>query len=521
MSGSATYPSIPISTIIDVIPGVLAAGGSTLQLNGLFLTETTRVPIGTVYSFPSAQAVGAFFGTTSLEYATAGVYFAGFSGMQQTPAAMLLAQYPASAVGAWLQGGSLASVTLTQLQAFSGTLTITVNGTPLTSSTITLSAATSFSNAATIIAAAFTSPPFGVVFDSVSNAFIFTTTATGATETITYATTGTLATDLALTQAAGAIISQGAAAAVPATFMTTLTQTNQNFATFTTLFNPDGNTGLNTVKQAFQAWNNAQSNRYLYVVWDTDVTATEQGTTTSLGYILKQLDSSGYCAIYDPNGYFHSAFLMGFVAALDFGQQNGRFTAAYRTQTGLQPEVTSQQIAVNLIANGYNFFGTFGNAELEDANIFWNGSVGGPFAWVDTYVDQIWLNNGLQAALFALEQAVGNIPYNAYGRSLIRQSLVGDSPGSAGAGPIQAAVWFGAIRAGVTLSATEVASITAAVGVTNGPSVVQTIQNQGWYLLVGEASAAVRAARGSPPITLWYTDGQSMQTLTLNSVEVQ
>jgi hypothetical protein len=54
--------TIPASEIVTVTPNVLAAGGSSLDLNGLILTTSSRVPIGTVASFATPAAVGAYFG---------------------------------------------------------------------------------------------------------------------------------------------------------------------------------------------------------------------------------------------------------------------------------------------------------------------------------------------------------------------------------------------------------------------------------------------------------------------------
>ena len=54
-----------------------------------------------------------------------------------------------------------------------------------------------------------------------------------------------------------------------------------------------------------------------------------------------------------------------------------------------------------------------------------------------------------------------------------------------------------------------------------GVDAATVIQNRGWYLQVQDAPANVRAARGSPPITLWYADGQSIQQIALSSLEVQ
>ena len=168
--------TIPASQIVSVLPYVLSPGGAAVTAQGVMLSTSVRVPIGTVYSFPTAAAVAAFFGASSTEAALATVYFTGFDGSTAKPGALLIAQYNTSAVAGYLRGASVSSLTLSQLQALSGVLTISVNGTPITSSTINLSAASSVSNAATIIQAGFTTPPFAVTYDSVSGAFVFTTT---------------------------------------------------------------------------------------------------------------------------------------------------------------------------------------------------------------------------------------------------------------------------------------------------------------------------------------------------------
>ena len=56
---SATISTIPASTVVDVIPSVLNAGGSALDLIGLCLTPFKRTPIGSVLSFPTQAAVAA------------------------------------------------------------------------------------------------------------------------------------------------------------------------------------------------------------------------------------------------------------------------------------------------------------------------------------------------------------------------------------------------------------------------------------------------------------------------------
>ena len=143
---------IPASQLVSVTPAVVGAGGSDFELNGLFLTTSYRVPVGTVASFPGFNEVQAFFGPEAPETAIAEVYFQGFTNATMLPGALLFAQYAWQApVAAYLQSGPVSSLTLAQLQAISGVLTVTIDGETFTSSTINLASATSFSSAATII----------------------------------------------------------------------------------------------------------------------------------------------------------------------------------------------------------------------------------------------------------------------------------------------------------------------------------------------------------------------------------
>lgn len=495
--------SIPASLIASAIPSVISAGGSALDLIGIMLTNNPRVPIGSVPRFQTALAVSNYFGPASPEAALASVYYKGFNNSTKKPGSLGFLQYPTAPVSAYLRGGSLAGMTLTQLKALTGILTITVDGVVKTSTAITLTAATSFSNAATIISAAFTTGPV-VAFDSQSNAFTFTSATTGATSTIGFAS-GTLAAGLLLTQATGAVTSQGAVASTPATAMAAIVSATTNWCSFMTTFDPDAGAG-NTLKQAFAAWTVAQNNRYLYAAWDTDASATTVvPATTSLGVIADQAAMSGVAPIWGPAN--KAAFLMGYVASLDFSATNGRATASFRSQDGLTADVTDGTTYTNLIANGYSCYGDFSTAN-DDFLFLSNGQIAGQYEWIDSYVNQIWLNNQFQLAMMTGLTQVNSIPYNVEGYTLIEAFLTD---------PITQALNFGAIRAGVTLSAAQAAEVNAAAGL----AIDAVLSTRGWYLQVVDATAQVRGARQSPPINFWYMDGQSVQVLQMASILVQ
>jgi hypothetical protein len=571
--------SIPASQIVAVTPAVISAGGSALVLNGLMLTQNARAPIGNVQNFATALSVSNYFGATSTEAKAAGVYFGGFTNSNRKPGALLVAQYPVTSVAGYLRGGSTV-YTLSQLQGLSGDFHVAVDGTTLNATGVNLSAATSYSSAAqivgtalgltnipqasftgaiagttltvsavasgtlavgqnvagagvtagttitalgtatggtgtytvsatqTISSEAMTSTTNPMTYDSLSGAFVITSATTGATSSVG-AATGTLATALMMTTATGAIISGGSAATDPVTFLNGILKATRNWSTVFTLWEPQKSDKIN-----FASWNNTQINNYLYVQWDDDVTATQSGNTTSAGASIQAANYSGTASMYAPvNTYQAAAFVAGFVASIDFNQTDGRATLAFKGQTGFLPDVTDATIAQNLLANGYSFIGNYATA--NDAFTFcYDGGVSGPYQWLDSYINEIWLNNALQLAMLSLLVNVYSIPYNQAGYGLIRAALMD---------PIQAALNFGAIRAGVTLSEAQVAQVNNYLPAqsTTGQRISDVLQNRGWYLLIQDATAQVRQARASPPMTFLYMDGGSVQALSLASIMVQ
>ena len=354
-----------------------------------------------------------------------------------------------------------------------------------------------------------------VTFDSTSGAFVITSGVTGAASTAAFAT-GSLAASLLLTSATGAVLSQGAAATTPAAFMASIINLTTNWFSFWTAFDPDGGVG-NTQKLAFAAWTNSVAPTYLYLGHDTDLTPGQSvPATSSLGYqVTEVLDYSGTVPIYEPIGLNHSAFVAGAIAAIDFNAPNGRTTLAYRMQTGLGASVTDQTTAVNLggnplttgsFGNGYNFVGYFSLPNQNSIN-FQRGTVSGPYQWIDSYANQRWLTSLFQSTAYNYMLAVKSFPYTPSGyanfelafNSVIAQGLS-----------------FGAYSAGVTLSSAQISEVNNDAGA----NIAVTLQAQGYYFQILDPSSSVKASRGSPRIVFWYTDGESVQSLSIGSVNV-
>jgi hypothetical protein len=513
--------SIPASQIVTVNPGVVSAQGNPLALNGLFLTENLQMPTFSVYAFASALAVSKFFGPASAEYMQALIYFGGFDTSTVKPGFMLFAPYNVTARSGFLQSGSLASISLTTLKTYTGVLTITLDGVAETSSTINLSGATSFSNACTIIEAAFTTPPV-VTYNPVNSTFVFTSPTTGASSSVSFAS-GSLAAELLLTQATGAFISAGAVLDTPNSAMNNAVAQSQNWGTMVTLFEP-----VLADKENFATWFNAQNNRYGYLAWDTDAQASVANATEPFGVVAKNLSYNGVACISGSasdiaagiaNGTIPAGttlataalatatFVAGAIASINFSQTNGRITLAFRSQSGLAPTCNALQTSENLLTNGYSYYGAYATAN-QGFVFFYNGNMPGEFEWLDSFVNQIYLNAQLQLALMTLVTQVNDLPYNQQGYGLIRAAM-GD--------PIVAALNFGGIRAGITLSAAEIAEVNQASGV----NAASTIETQGYYLQILDPGAQARSARQTPIINFFYTDGGAIQQITLASIDIQ
>ena len=505
--------TIPASTIVNATPGVLSAGGNSLVMNGLFLTQNLAMPTATVLGFTSLAAVGTFFGLGSAEYSAAQIYFAGYNNSTVKPGQMLFAPFNLAARAGFLQGGSLAALSLNALKALTGTLTITAGGSPLTSSSINLSSATSFSNAATIILAAFTSPGFTITWNATSSCFVVTNTATGASSTQVFAT-GALAAGLALTQATGAFLSQGAVLDTPTSAIANAAAISQNWATMVTLFEP-----VTADKQSFATWFAAQNDRYLYLAWDSDVNASVQGNTTCFGYLAGQAAYnstaafSGDPALATATGTTLAAlalnlavFAAGAVASINFAQRNGRTTLAFLSSSLIQPTCSNQQTAANLLANGYNFYGSYATAN-QGFIFLYNGQMFGPFVSIVRYVNQVYMNSQFQLALLTLLTQIGSDSYTPSGYGLIRNALLT---------PIDAALNFGTIRTNVTLSASQIAQVNQAAGVAAAPQ----IATQGYYLQILDPGASARQAGQSPIVNFWYTDGGDILAINMASIDI-
>jgi len=477
---------IPLGILIDVSSSVLSTQSGTLNFNGLFITPSDAIPTATVMQFGTAAEVGAMFTTSSDEYDMATHYFNGFDGSRKKPSKLLFYRKPAASVGAWLRGGSLATMTLTQLQALSGTLILSIDGTPYTTASINLSGAASFSAAAVLIAAALvTSGATGTTctYSSTYNAFTIYSPTTGAGSTITFST-GTLSTGIKLATGQGGLLSQGAVVTSYTAIMTAIWAITQDWVTFTTVSILSSDEVLETSK-----WVEDNSLKVAYVPHTVLASAIDTNDSTD---ILSAISAAGYNGAFPVYGdNIHAAGWCGFAGCLDATVANGWRTTAYMAQSGLAASVTETANAQALIAKGYAFIGDWTSRAMREVFGF-VGKNPSVYKWLDAYLGKIWIEDAQATAILPL---LGNLPNDATGRSRMLSTLI--------SGVVNPAKDAGIIGNGEGLSQVEKDQIDSIMGL----DAYKNVENNGYYILFYPLTADDKSTRTVRGVMCYVAQG--------------
>lgn len=573
--------AIPSSYLADVIPGVLATGVSADSLYAMMLSQNTSIPAGSASPFYTADSVGALLGYDSPEYACASTYFSGPVNSARKPSVLYISRLATAKEAASLIGAKL-PVTLAQLKALTGSLTITVDGTVHTI-TPNFSAVTSFSDAASIMQTAIGTGT--VTYNSGTGGFIVTGSS-GATEytvssvavgaggtgyavgdTVTFAggkgtistigtggavtgltlqsttpqttnpagtglttttsgggtgltvtttststnagvpdassvsyATGTLADSLGLSVSAGAMQSLAILDVTVAAQMDVIRSANGVWSHFFCAFDPANQ------KTDLAAWTSAKTDNTGAILHDTAVTVSQITAGTSWGQTITAGDYEGVGVVaFDADT---AALIASAPCSVDWSAANGRYNVAFRRSASLSPTVTDLTTATALEGAGYNFYGQFAGSGVSYNGIY-PGAVSGKYMWLDSFFNQIWMRRNFQLDLMNLLFNKGQIPYNTQGDGYIAAALKRT---------IDAALNFGAIRAGVVLSDEQTQTLVN----TYGQAAAQAVQMHGYYLYTNAAGtpATTRGKRQTPEVDFYYTDGQSVQRIRMNSIMV-
>lgn len=498
--------AIPASHIVEVLPRVITGGSSDLELNGLLLSANPLISASTlVLSFPSARAVGDYFGVGSPEHIAADVYFTSYANKLLAPKAFFVARRIAEDVSGWLRGAKFGG-TLADLKAITdGSFVISIDGSAVEIDGVDLTTATSLSDVARSIQNGLdgVAPGTTATYSSLTGAFTITSGTTGDASEVGYADAAATGTDLSvllrLRQEDGAIASEGMNALMPSEQMYAVLAKTQNFVSFTTAYAVD-------VEEAklWAAWASANYG-WLYVCRSTDPLMVSRDSGADHASALKAGAYDHTAVIY--GGLEDASFIMGVVASIAWQRVNGTITAAFKRQSGLAPQVVDEATAVILEGKNCNYFGNFATRNAEFVFLYPGVLSASDYGFIDPYVNSIWLNNRLQVALMDGITSIGRVPYNVRGYTMIKAWMMD---------PVNEAKNNAAIEAGVTLSERQKSEVMNEAGL----DISGELWTQGYYIQVLDPGASVRAQRGSPIISLWYTYGGAVQRIEVASTVI-
>ena len=485
--------SINANRLVSITPRVISGGSADLETNGLIITSNTGISADTpAISFTTAKEVGAYFGYESNEYKVAAQYFTGVNNQTKTIKTVWFGRDLTAAGSAWIKGG--ASPTLATLKAITdGAFNIDLNGSAVTITGVDLSACTSLSDVATVIEGKFTNAT--VTYNTVQNKFVITSTLTGTTSTIGYGSAPSSGTDLSaalgLTQALGAVLSQGNDALTVAENMDRITGVTRNFVGFTTLTKPSD---ANAV--AYAAWADLDDD-YVYFYHSNDNTLLSKATNTSSVPVSLQSYNTTASVFGDA---YDAVFMLAVGASIKWDSANALKTWFAKSASGLNAKVLSDTEAEALESIRCNYIGQFATRNAEFTLLNRGCLSGTQYGFIDVLYGAIWLRARLQRGLMDCFAGNNRIPYiqNGYG---ILATFIAEA--------IDEALGNGVIDVGLRISDSERITIMNEI---NEDISVELLNNGYWYK-ISDPTANARADRQSPVMAMYYTYAGSVQQI--------
>ena len=221
----------------------------------------------------------------------------------------------------------------------------------------------------------------------------------------------------------------------------------------------------------------------------------------------KVVVANGYENIFPVYGtYLYGVTALAYAASVDFARTNGRISFKFRGFPGLTPNVSDLATAQALKSNGYNFYGAY-SLNKTMAQYASDGAITGKFVWLDTFIDQVWINANLVSAYANLFTNNQSYPFNQNGYGAIQAATIDVA---------NQALTFGAIQKGVVLDNAQIRIVNNTVG----KDISATLYSEGWYLYIPTQTGAARLERQLQGAIFYWVDGQLIQSISMSSTAI-
>lgn len=459
--------AISFSRYVDITSSVIGANGiPRRQLIGRLFTDNNLLPPQSFAEFDTIDDVGAYFGTSSVEYLRAQFYFSWISKNGKKAPKISFARWVDTSVPPMIFGAKGSQAVASYTPITTGSFTLTLNGVTNTLTGLNFSAAASLSDIAGIVQAAIRAETgtlwtgATVTWDSVNQRFNFVGGLSGAANIIVVAGSGGNDVAAQLGWLAGAILGPGSAVETITNVLTESAGYSNNFGSF--LFIPTLNTSQITEAAL---WTHAQNVKFEY---DVPVTA-----SNAAAIVAACAAYSGVGPTLSPLGAEYPEMAPMMVkAATDYSAKNSVQNYMYQTNFALTPSVMTDADANTYDALGVNYYGVTQSAG-QFRSFYQRGRLLGPANApldMNVFANEQWFKDAIGANIVSLLLDVPRVPANAQGRGMIIASLQTE---------IQQAKDNGTISVNKILTPDQVATVTALTG---DPLAWNQVQNAGDWL---------------------------------------
>lgn len=359
-------------------------------------------------SYVDLESVATDFGTSAPEYLAAALYF----GQSPRPNQMMIGRWLRTATAGLIQGGILTSSEQTLANwtvITAGSFKVTIDGTEKTVTGLNFSAVTNLNGVATAINGVLTGGT--AAWDG--SRFTITSSTTGATSTVGYASAAGSGTDISaqlkLTSATALVPVPGFAAETPVACITALA--NMSGLWYGTMF---AASTMPTDDQQIDvaAFIEGASISRIYGVTETDTRVLDSAWTTDMASRLKALLYKRSFVTYSANKYA-AASMFGRAFSVNFAANRSTITLMYKQEPGVVAELLTETQAQTLKAKRCNVFVKY----MNDTAIIQYGVMSG-LAYFDEIHGLDWFVDALQTSLYnLLYQSKTKIPQTDAGQN--------------------------------------------------------------------------------------------------------
>lgn len=378
--------------------GTLLVAGDSNVING---SERIR-------SYVDLESVAADFGTSAPEYLAASLYF----GQSPRPQTLMIGRWLRTATSALLQGGSLtaAEQTLSNWTAITtGSFKISVNGSEQSLTGLNFSSVTNLNGVASAINAVLT----GATIAWDGSRFTVTSTTTGASATLGYASAAATGTNISallkLTNGTALAPVAGFDAETPVAAAVALA--NQSGLWYGLSFAASTMPSNSQLIEVAAFIEGASISR-IFGVTETDTRVLDATYTSDLASELKALSYKRTCVQFSENKYAVCS-MIGRAFSVNFSANRSTITLMYKQEPGVVAALLTETQAQTLKAKRCNVFVKY----MNDTAIIQYGVMSG-----QAYFDEIhgldWFSDALQTAEYnLLYQSKTKIPQTDAGQN--------------------------------------------------------------------------------------------------------